>query len=158
MPVLGSQPAGDVSHKPGGRLTLLSARHAVTPATLKRAATNFATWWTEARWVWTVCLRLLPDSGRLQFEPGPFCAWVQYTNHSATEPPVHCFTVSIFVPGGSLTLVCFSPCLSACQVARPRNVETTGARVSFRPRNIFPHFCMLFLKLPLFVVILPTYN
>jgi len=36
--VLGSQPAGDVSHKPGGRLPLLSARPAVTPATLKRAA------------------------------------------------------------------------------------------------------------------------
>jgi len=34
--------AGDVSHKPGGRLPLLSARPAVTPATLKRAATNFA--------------------------------------------------------------------------------------------------------------------
>ena len=33
MPVLGSQPAGDVStHKPGGRLPLLSARPAVTPA------------------------------------------------------------------------------------------------------------------------------
>jgi len=44
MPVLGSQPAGDVSHKPGGRLALLSARLAVTPATLKRAATNFAAW------------------------------------------------------------------------------------------------------------------
>jgi len=43
-PVLGSQPAGDVSHKPVGRLPLLSARPAVTPATLKRAATNFATW------------------------------------------------------------------------------------------------------------------
>jgi len=40
--VPGSQPAGDVSHKPGGRLPLLSARPAVTPATLKRAATNFA--------------------------------------------------------------------------------------------------------------------
>jgi len=40
--VLGSQPAGDVSHKPGGRLLLLSARPAVTRATLKRAATNFA--------------------------------------------------------------------------------------------------------------------
>jgi len=40
--VLGSQPAGDVSHKPDGRLPLLSARSAVTPATLKRAATNFA--------------------------------------------------------------------------------------------------------------------
>jgi len=38
--VLGSQPAGDVSHKPGGRLPLLSARPAVTPATLKTAATN----------------------------------------------------------------------------------------------------------------------
>jgi len=34
IPVLGSQPAGDVNHKPGGRLPLLSARPAVTPATL----------------------------------------------------------------------------------------------------------------------------
>ena len=42
--VLGSQPAGDVSHKPGGRLPLLSARPAVTLATLKRAATNSAAW------------------------------------------------------------------------------------------------------------------
>ena len=24
---------------------------------------------------------------RLRFEPGPFCAWVQHANHSATEPP-----------------------------------------------------------------------
>ena len=44
IPVLGIQPAGDVSHKPGGRLPLLSARPAVTLATLKRAATNFAAW------------------------------------------------------------------------------------------------------------------
>ena len=44
IPVLDSQPAGDVSHKPGGRLPLLSARPAVTLATLKRAATNFAAW------------------------------------------------------------------------------------------------------------------
>jgi len=44
IPVLGSQPAGDVSHKPGGRLPSLSARPAVTPATLKRGATNFAVW------------------------------------------------------------------------------------------------------------------
>jgi len=42
IPVLGDQPAGDVSHKPGGRLPLLYARPAVTRATLKRAATNFA--------------------------------------------------------------------------------------------------------------------
>jgi len=51
IPVLGSQPAGDVSHKPGGKLPLLSARPAVTPATFKRAATSFAAWLTEARWV-----------------------------------------------------------------------------------------------------------
>jgi len=44
IPVLGSQPAGNVSHKPGGRLPLLSARPALTPATFKRAATNFAGW------------------------------------------------------------------------------------------------------------------
>jgi len=59
IPVLGSQPAGDVSHKPGGRLPLLSTRPAVTPTILKRAATNFAAWWTESR---------------LRFEPRPFCA------------------------------------------------------------------------------------
>ena len=47
---------------PGGRLSLLSARPAVILAIFKRAATNFAAWWTEAQWVWTVCLRLLPDS------------------------------------------------------------------------------------------------
>ena len=34
IPVLGSQPARDVSHKPGGRPPLLSARPAVTPAVL----------------------------------------------------------------------------------------------------------------------------
>jgi len=37
IPVLGSRPAGYVGHKPGARLPLLSARPAVTPATLKRA-------------------------------------------------------------------------------------------------------------------------
>jgi len=44
IPVLGSQPAGDVNHRPGGRLPLLYARPAVTPATPKRPATNFAAW------------------------------------------------------------------------------------------------------------------
>jgi len=87
IPVLGSQPAGDVSHKPGGRVPLLSARPAVTLATLKRAGTNFAAWWTEARWVWWVCPRLLPTASRLRFEPRPYCAWVQHANHSATEQP-----------------------------------------------------------------------
>ena len=46
IPVLDSQPASDVSHKPGGRLPLglLFARPEVTLATLTRAATNFAAW------------------------------------------------------------------------------------------------------------------
>ena len=44
IPVLGSQHAGNMSHKPGGRLPLLSARPAVTSASLKRAVTNFAPW------------------------------------------------------------------------------------------------------------------
>ena len=39
IPVLGIQPACDLSHKPGGRLPLLSTRPAVTLATLKMAAT-----------------------------------------------------------------------------------------------------------------------
>ena len=44
IPVLGSQPAGDVSHKPGGRVPLFSARPAVSIITLKRAVTSFAAW------------------------------------------------------------------------------------------------------------------
>ena len=49
IPVLGSQPAGDVSYKSGGRLPLLFARPAVTLATLEMVATNFAVWSTETR-------------------------------------------------------------------------------------------------------------
>jgi len=44
IPVLGSQLSGGVSHKSSGRLPLLFARPAVTLASLKRAATNFAAW------------------------------------------------------------------------------------------------------------------
>jgi len=39
IPVLGSQPTGDVSNKSGGSLPLLSARPAVSLATLNEAAT-----------------------------------------------------------------------------------------------------------------------
>ena len=41
-----------------------------------------------------------PTASRLRFEPGPFCAWVQHSNHSATEPHM--------VVGQS---VCHSVCL-----------------------------------------------
>jgi len=59
--VLSSQPAGDVSTAVSCHY-FLPGLQLVTLATLKRAATNFAAWWTEAQLVWTVCLRLLPDS------------------------------------------------------------------------------------------------
>ena len=49
IPVLGSQPAGDVSHEHDGRLSVLSARPAVTLATLKKAAANFAAWLDEQK-------------------------------------------------------------------------------------------------------------
>jgi len=48
--VLGSQPASDVSHKPGGRLPLLSARPAVTPQSL-RGLLPVLLLGEEARWV-----------------------------------------------------------------------------------------------------------
>ena len=43
IPVRGSQPAGDESHTPGGKLPLLSAGLQL-PLQPKRAATNFAAW------------------------------------------------------------------------------------------------------------------
>ena len=55
---------------------------------INRTATSFAAWWTEAQWMWTVCLRLLPDSVAAAIWTRAFYAWVQHANHSATEPPV----------------------------------------------------------------------
>jgi len=49
IPVLGSQPAGDMSHKPSGRLPLLSARPAVTPATEFHCLMNL---WSIAIKIW----------------------------------------------------------------------------------------------------------
>jgi len=89
IPVFGSQPADDVSHKPGSRLPLLSARPAVTPATLKRAATNFAAWWTEARWVWTVCLTktVIQQHCDCDLNPGPTAP---ESSTLTTRLPSHC--------------------------------------------------------------------
>jgi len=44
IPIVCSRPAGDVSHKPGVGLSLLSATPTVTTATFKMAATNFSSW------------------------------------------------------------------------------------------------------------------
>jgi len=88
IPVLGSQLAGDVSHKPGGVAAITFRQARSTLATLKRIATNFAAWWTETRWVWTVCLRLLPDSvAAAIWTQFVYPASVQHVNNSDTEPP-----------------------------------------------------------------------
>ena len=80
-------PAG-LSHKPGDRLPLLYARPAVTLATLKRAATSFASWWTEARWVWTVCLRLTRQHRGCDLNPVPKAP---ESNTLTTRLPSHPF-------------------------------------------------------------------
>ena len=89
IPVLGSQPACDMSHKHGGRLPLLSARPAVTLATLTRATTT-ASW--------------------LRFEPGPFCAWVQHANQSATI--ANMIERSVHGVGAALCQITLTTCLA----------------------------------------------
>ena len=74
IPVLGSQLAGDVSHKPGGRLPLLSAMPAVTPETLKKAATNLLLGEHRHNGCEQFAQDCYPTASRLRFEPGPFCA------------------------------------------------------------------------------------
>ena len=55
IPVFSSQPAGDVNYIPDGKLPLLSARPAVTPATLNRAATSGAAGTLAARGGGQIC-------------------------------------------------------------------------------------------------------
>jgi len=86
-----------VNHKPDGRLPLLSARPAVTTATIKRAATNFYCLVNRG----TMGVNSLPKTVTWQrhgcdLDPG-FCAWVQHADQSATEPPwqlLVCFVYS----------------------------------------------------------------
>ena len=47
-------------------------------------------------WWKIVHTRLLSVGFRLWFGPGPFCAWVQHANHSATEPPSDTWYVMYF--------------------------------------------------------------
>jgi len=75
MPVLGSQHAGDMSHKPSGRLPLLSARPAVTLATLKRELLPVLLLGIQRH---DGCEQFAydcyPTVSLLRFEPRPFCA------------------------------------------------------------------------------------
>ena len=92
IPVLCSQPAGDVSHKPDGKLPLLSARPAVTPATLKRAATNFAAWWIVPSVLWCCWL-----GGRKGILSGEVLAWSCLERGADLHMPswCHCHSLSL---------------------------------------------------------------
>ena len=71
-----------MNHKPGGRLPLLSAKPAVTPGTLKRAATNFA-----ALNRGKMGVNSLPKTVT-RFEPRPFCAFSTLTIRLPSHKPV----------------------------------------------------------------------
>ena len=71
IPVPSSQPAVDVSHKPGGRLPLLSARPAVILATLERAAANFAAWRTGMMGVNSLPKTVTRQRRGCDLNPGP---------------------------------------------------------------------------------------
>jgi len=82
------------------------------------------------RWVWTVCLRLL----RLRFKPGPFCAWVQHANHSATEPPV--------LPWRCYMAICL--CGWGCGKSvgvRSKRLDGSSWRLAWRLLSIYPTLC-----------------
>ena len=87
IPVLGSQPAGDVSYKPGGRLSLLSARPQLPPQPLRGLLPILLLGEQRHNGCEQFAQDCYPTALWLRFEPGPFCAWVQHANHSATEPP-----------------------------------------------------------------------
>ena len=74
IPVLGSQPAGDVSHKPGGRLPLLSARPAVTPQPLRGLLPILQLGEQRHNGSEQFAEDCYPTASRLRFEPGTFCA------------------------------------------------------------------------------------
>jgi len=45
------------------------------PVLGSQQVTSFAAWWTEARCVWTICLRLLPRTG---ISSGTLCSAIEY--------------------------------------------------------------------------------
>jgi len=74
-------------------------------------------------------------ASRLRFEPGPFCAWVQRANHSATKPRWSCYKEVIRAPAGwvvdwtTATLRCQSVKLLPC-IRRPFIITRSTAHSS----------------------------
>ena len=85
--VLGSQPAGDVSHKPGGGCHYFPPGPQLPPQPLRGLLPILLLGKQRHNECEQFAWDRYPTTLRLRFEPGPFCAWVQHGNHSATEPP-----------------------------------------------------------------------
>ena len=88
----GSQPAGDLTHPPGGRLPLLSARPAVTSPDAEHhcplASTKLYCLVIEAHTCKQLaqgCYAVLPWVG---FEPVTYRSQVQRSTHCTTTPPI----------------------------------------------------------------------
>jgi len=82
--VLGRQPAGDVSHKPGSRLPLYFPPGLQLPSQPLCGLLPILLL-GEQRHDGCECLRLLPDSIAAVIWTEAFCAWVQHANHSAAK-------------------------------------------------------------------------
>ena len=111
IPVLGSQPAGDVSHNPGGRLPLFPPGLQLPSQSLRGLLPISLLGEQKHDGCEQFAYDCYPTASRLRFEPRPFCAWVQHPNYSATEPP-RCSVVGVNV----CQCVCLSVrlCVSVC--------------------------------------------
>ena len=74
IPVVGSQPAGDVSHKPGGRLTLLSPRLQLPSQPLRGLLPILLLGEQKHDECEQFAQDCYPTASRLRLEPGPFSA------------------------------------------------------------------------------------
>ena len=86
IPVLGSQPAGDVSHKPAVGCHYFPQGLQLPPQPLRGMLPILLLGEQRHDGCEQFALDCYPTASRMRFEPGPFCAWVQHANHSATEP------------------------------------------------------------------------
>ena len=108
IPVLGSQPAVDVNHKPNGRLPLLSAWPTVTPAILKEGCYQFCCLVNRG----TMGVNSLPKTVTRQqrcdcnLNLGPSAP---ESSTLATRLPSHC-AVSMQIRVYGLVSVCLSVC------------------------------------------------
>jgi len=135
IPVLGSQPAGDVSHKPGGRLPLLSRSYPRNPGCYQfRCLVNRGTMGVNG-------LLPYPTVSRLRFEPRPYAP---ESSTLTTRLPSHLSSADwsniskCLIEGVLGYMVCcrsprgqeISIDIGGCQAARPTAARRSAADAS----------------------------